>query len=163
MKMTLICMKMKLRAELIFIWKVSHLDSFWNRGTRELGNGLYCKHLLASISLGRLELQHLLWLYTPILERRGLLQLLQVAMLAWVLLGASGSADSWPAVLPIWSRFLILFLRCRPSKWTATWRGLRMPFPGSLDWCRLPHQVALTDVFVAQCRPSCRSGASTEH
>ena len=25
---------------LIFIWKVSHLDSFWNRGTRELGNGL---------------------------------------------------------------------------------------------------------------------------
>ena len=40
MKMTLICMKMKLRAELIFIWKVSHLDSLWNRGTRELGNGL---------------------------------------------------------------------------------------------------------------------------
>ena len=40
MKMTLICMKMKLHAELIFIWKVSHLDSFWNRGTRELGNGL---------------------------------------------------------------------------------------------------------------------------
>ena len=33
-------MKMKLHAELIFIWKVSHLDSFWNRGTRELGNGL---------------------------------------------------------------------------------------------------------------------------
>ena len=31
MKMTLICMKMKLHAELIFIWKVSHLDSFWNR------------------------------------------------------------------------------------------------------------------------------------
>ena len=26
--MTFICMKMKLRAELIFIWKVSHLDSF---------------------------------------------------------------------------------------------------------------------------------------
>ena len=37
-KMTLICMKMKLHPELIFIWKVSHLDSFWNRGTRELGN-----------------------------------------------------------------------------------------------------------------------------
>ena len=31
---------MKLHAELIFKWKVSHLDSFWNRGTRELGNGL---------------------------------------------------------------------------------------------------------------------------
>ena len=41
MKMTLICMKMKLHAELIFIWKVSHLDLFWNRGTRELGNGLF--------------------------------------------------------------------------------------------------------------------------
>ena len=41
MKMTLICMKMNLHAELIFIWKVSHLDSFWNRGTRELGNGLF--------------------------------------------------------------------------------------------------------------------------
>ena len=40
MKMTLICMRIKLHAELIFIWKVSHLDSFWNRGTRELGNGL---------------------------------------------------------------------------------------------------------------------------
>ena len=39
-KLTLIYMKMKLYAELIFIWKVSHLDSFWNRDTRELGNGL---------------------------------------------------------------------------------------------------------------------------
>ena len=35
MKMSLICIKMKLHAELIFIWKVSHLDSFWNRGTRD--------------------------------------------------------------------------------------------------------------------------------
>ena len=43
MKMTLICMKKKLRAELIFIWKVSRLDSLWNRGTRELGNGLLKK------------------------------------------------------------------------------------------------------------------------
>ena len=41
MKMTLIYMRMKLHAELIFIWKVSHLDSFWSRGTRELGNGLF--------------------------------------------------------------------------------------------------------------------------
>ena len=41
MKMTLICTKMKLRAELIFIRMVSHLDSVWNRGTRELGNGLF--------------------------------------------------------------------------------------------------------------------------
>ena len=45
MKMTLICMKMKLNAELIFIWKVSHLDSFWNRGTTELGNGLFARLL----------------------------------------------------------------------------------------------------------------------
>ena len=41
MKMSLICMKMKLHVELIFIRMVSHLDSLWNRGTRELGNGLY--------------------------------------------------------------------------------------------------------------------------
>ena len=40
MKMTLICMKIKLHAELIFIWKVSHFDSFWNRGIRELRSGL---------------------------------------------------------------------------------------------------------------------------
>ena len=41
MKMTLICMKIKLHAELIFVCKVSHLDSFTlcNRGTRELGSG----------------------------------------------------------------------------------------------------------------------------
>ena len=35
--MTLICMKMKLHAALILIWKVLHLDLFWNRGTSELG------------------------------------------------------------------------------------------------------------------------------
>ena len=40
MKMTLISMKMKWYSELILTWKVSHLDSFWNRGTGELGNGL---------------------------------------------------------------------------------------------------------------------------
>ena len=44
MKMNFICMKMKLHAELIFIWKVSHLDSFWSRGTRELGNGYFVWH-----------------------------------------------------------------------------------------------------------------------
>ena len=38
--MTLISMKMKLHAELIFIWKVLQIDSFWNRGKIELGNGL---------------------------------------------------------------------------------------------------------------------------
>ena len=29
-----------MQIKLIFIWIDSHLDSFWNRGTRELGNGL---------------------------------------------------------------------------------------------------------------------------
>ena len=33
-------MRMKLHAGLIFICKVLHLDSFWNRGTKELGNNL---------------------------------------------------------------------------------------------------------------------------
>ena len=37
---------MKLYAELIFIWKVSHLNSFGNRGTRELGNGLLIRSYL---------------------------------------------------------------------------------------------------------------------
>ena len=27
--------------KLVFIWKVSHLDSLWNRGRRQLGNGLF--------------------------------------------------------------------------------------------------------------------------
>ena len=40
MKMTWFCMKMKLHAELIFMWQVSHLDSFWNRGRRGLENGI---------------------------------------------------------------------------------------------------------------------------
>ena len=40
MKMNLIYMKMKVHAELIFVWKVSNVDSFWNRGTGELENGL---------------------------------------------------------------------------------------------------------------------------
>ena len=30
-----------MQIKLIFIWMVSHLDSFWNRGNRELGNGLF--------------------------------------------------------------------------------------------------------------------------
>ena len=39
-KMSLICMKMHLWAELIFIWMVSHEDSFWHRG-KQLGKGLF--------------------------------------------------------------------------------------------------------------------------
>ena len=40
MKMSLIYMKMNMRVKLIFIWMVSHLDSFWKRGKSQLGNGL---------------------------------------------------------------------------------------------------------------------------
>ena len=46
MKMTFICMKKKLHAELVFIWKVSHLGLLWNRGTRELGDGLLLRRHL---------------------------------------------------------------------------------------------------------------------
>ena len=51
MKMTLICKKMKLHAEFIFIWKVLHLDSFWNRGRRKLGNGLLAHLIVESLHL----------------------------------------------------------------------------------------------------------------
>ena len=51
MKITLICMKMKLHAEVIFRWKVSHLDSFWNGGTRELGNGLSKDYRMRSLAV----------------------------------------------------------------------------------------------------------------
>ena len=51
MKMTLICVKMKLHPELIFIWKVSHLDLFWNTGTRELGNCLIYFRYSSSVIL----------------------------------------------------------------------------------------------------------------
>ena len=46
-KMTFICMKKKLRAELIFIWKVSHFNSVSKRGTRELWKGLFLVHFFA--------------------------------------------------------------------------------------------------------------------
>ena len=41
MKTNWICMKMNLQADLISIRMVSHLDLFSNRGTRELGNGVF--------------------------------------------------------------------------------------------------------------------------
>ena len=49
-----LCFKASLSAKPFLLWfawkwngmritrKVSHLDSFWNRGRRELGNGLFC-------------------------------------------------------------------------------------------------------------------------
>ena len=40
MKMSSACSFILMQIKVIFITTVSHLDSFWNRGTRELGNGL---------------------------------------------------------------------------------------------------------------------------
>ena len=43
MKMSSACSFILMQIKVIFITMVSHLDSLWNRGTRELGNGLfYC-------------------------------------------------------------------------------------------------------------------------
>ena len=36
------CSFIFMQIKVLFIRMVSHLDSFWNRGTRELGNGLSC-------------------------------------------------------------------------------------------------------------------------
>ena len=44
-----------------------------------------------AVDLSMVEVQHLLWLSSPINEKRGLVQLLQVNMLAWVLLRAECS------------------------------------------------------------------------
>ena len=41
-KMSSACSFIFMQIKVIFIRMVSHLDSLWNRGTRELGNGLFC-------------------------------------------------------------------------------------------------------------------------
>ena len=50
MKMSSACSFIFMQINVIFIWMVSHLDSLWNWGPRELGNGLlhvmYMKHFL---------------------------------------------------------------------------------------------------------------------
>ena len=61
MKMSMICIRMDLWVKLIFIWKVSHLDSFWNRGKRELGNGLFTAVINLFLSAKFVELQGLSW------------------------------------------------------------------------------------------------------
>ena len=43
MKMSSACRLIFMQINVIFIRMVSHLDSLWNRGTRELGNGLFSK------------------------------------------------------------------------------------------------------------------------
>ena len=40
MKMSFTHKSIRMQIILIFIWKISHLDSVWNRGRRQLGNGL---------------------------------------------------------------------------------------------------------------------------
>ena len=36
----------RMQFKLIFIWMALHLDLFWNRGKRQLGNGLFCSVVL---------------------------------------------------------------------------------------------------------------------
>ena len=45
MKMSFTHKSIRMQIILIFIWKISHLDSVWNRGRRQLGNGLFGKWL----------------------------------------------------------------------------------------------------------------------
>ena len=45
MNMSSACSFIFMQIKVIFIRMVSHLDSFWNRGTRELGNGLLRKQI----------------------------------------------------------------------------------------------------------------------
>ena len=45
MKMSSACSFIFMQIKVIFIRMVSQLDSLWNRGTRELGNGLLCRKM----------------------------------------------------------------------------------------------------------------------
>ena len=47
-KMSSACIFIFVQIKVIFIRMVSHLDSLWNRGTRELGNGL-CSYIVLAI------------------------------------------------------------------------------------------------------------------
>ena len=46
MKMSSACSFIFMQIKIIFITMVSHLDSLWNRGARELGNGLLDTHVI---------------------------------------------------------------------------------------------------------------------
>ena len=46
MKMSSACSFILMQIKVIFIRMVSHLDSLWNRGTRELGNSLLQRQLI---------------------------------------------------------------------------------------------------------------------
>ena len=43
MKMSSACSFISMQIKVIFIRMISHLDSLWNGGTRELGNGLFSR------------------------------------------------------------------------------------------------------------------------
>ena len=51
MKMSFTHKSIWMQIKLIFIWKVSHLDSVWNRGRRQLENGLFAVYWLSMNSL----------------------------------------------------------------------------------------------------------------
>ena len=48
MKMSFTRMFIFMQIKLISIWMVSHEDSFWNRGKKQLGYGLVMKNLSGS-------------------------------------------------------------------------------------------------------------------
>ena len=50
--MSFSCTFIVLKIKLISIWKVVHQDSFWNRGKRQLGNGLF-RNVRRNCNLGR--------------------------------------------------------------------------------------------------------------
>ena len=52
MKMNLIFMKMNLWVGHIFIWMVSLTDSFWHRGKKQLGNGIFNWRKLSILTTG---------------------------------------------------------------------------------------------------------------
>ena len=54
MKMSFTHKSIRMQIILIFIWKISHLDSVWNRGRRQLGNGLLKVTLQFSFKLSKL-------------------------------------------------------------------------------------------------------------
>ena len=62
MKMSPACRFIVMQIKVIFIRMVSHLDSLWNRGTRELGNGL-------------LFIKLFIWIVLPLLYRIELINL----------------------------------------------------------------------------------------
>ena len=104
MKMTVICMKMKLHAELNFIWKVSLLDSFWNKGTRELGNGL----LRLSGPVFKAKLQNCEWQRMVLFDETSSLSFWEFPVI-----NGKVNRDFWK--IPYWE-FLFIWLSSQGSR-----------------------------------------------